>query len=90
MVVRDLWSRRLLQTRSGEEHLGGSLAELGPCLPPQRGLGERSRSKLGPNRARIREAAANDSGSSSDIAAASASSVRPKGSCPLALKPRPC
>ena len=47
VVVSDLGSRRLLKTRSGEEHLGGSLAELGPCLPTQRGLGECSRSKLG-------------------------------------------
>ena len=47
VVVGDLWSRRLFQTRSSEEHLSGSLAELGPCLPAEPGLGESSRSNVG-------------------------------------------
>jgi hypothetical protein len=47
VVVSYLGSRRLFQTRSGEEHLSGSRAELGPCLLAKRGLGESSRSKLG-------------------------------------------
>jgi hypothetical protein len=46
VVVSDLWSCRLLQTGSGEEHLGRSLTKLGFCLTAQRGLGERSGRKL--------------------------------------------
>jgi hypothetical protein len=46
MVVSNLWSRCLLQAGSGEEHLSGGIAELGPCLPAQGDLSESSRSKL--------------------------------------------
>jgi hypothetical protein len=80
VIISDLWPRRLLETGSGEEHLQCHVAELGLGLPSKRSLGQGGRREIGAVSRPHREAAAKDSGSSFVIAAARASSVRPRGS----------